>query len=116
MFKLTLSSNRRSIIVRNMPESKTFKGIHSKPILVNIDEAKDIPLCINCKYYNPHSNKLVTEARLGECRKYGEMNVIDGSIIYKNTETARQYFCHGDMFEHKILIDKDPESYKDFLK
>lgn len=117
MFQVALSSTRKSIVSRAMTESNTsLRGIQSKQLLINLDEAKGIPICINCKYYHPHTNKMIKEAHLGKCHKYGEFDVIDGSIIYKSVDVARQYFCHGNQYEEKDMNKTEIEDYKDFLK
>ena len=115
MFQNTLSLARRNVMARSLNESNpSIKGIQTKPIYISIHETKDVPLCINCKYYSP--SKMVKEARLGECRKFGKMNVIDGAITYEVVEVARQYFCHGNQYEEINRKEVDPESHKAFLK
>lgn len=115
MFQTAFSLTRRSGIVHaiNEPRSPT-KAIHSVPLTVNLDEAKDIPLCINCKYFSPYKNS--KEAEYAECKKHGEVSVIDGTIKYRLVTVARQYFCRGNDFEPSELKEYDPESHKEFFR
>lgn len=117
MFQTTISSIRRHVILKPKKTSNIIvRSVRSKPIIVSLEEAKDIPLCINCKYFNPNTNKQIKDAKYGECKKYGEVSVIDGSIVYKQVTIAREYFCHGLDFKPIDLKEIDPDSHKAFLK
>lgn len=56
-----------------------------------------VPLCINCKYYMPPKNHIKIPV-LGQCRKSGTMNVVDGQVEYKNVEVVRVFECKGDWY------------------
>lgn len=115
MFPRALSLSRRSGIVRSINQSKSsIKAIHSVPINVNLEDAKDIPLCINCKYFLP--DKLSKSTLSARCKKHGEVSVIDGVITYTLVTHARQYHCHGNDFEAIDLKDIDPDSHKALFK
>lgn len=115
MLQRTFSLSRRSGIVHSINESRpSTKAIHSVPLTVNLEQAKDINLCINCKYFIPH--KTSKETHYAECKKHGEVSVIDGSIKYTIITVARQYFCHGKDFEPIEQNEYDPNSHKEFLK
>lgn len=115
MFQRAFSLSRRSGIIRAMNEpNSSVKPIYSKPITVSLNEAKDLKLCIDCKYFL--SNKLTKETRLGLCQKHGTISLIDGKITYDNVEIARQYNCHGNDFEPIDRKEIDPESHKAFFR
>lgn len=112
MFQFILSSSRKSIVSRAMSESNT-RGIQSKPLLIDMNAAKDVPICINCKYFNKHPT--LKESSYGKCHKFGELDVIDGTIHYKQIEIARQYFCHGNDYEEIDRKEVDSDSHKEKL-
>jgi len=63
---------------------------------IPLDKAKQIPLCINCKYYISPSYK---NKKLGFCQKSGTVHVVDGTIEYENVEIYREYTCKGKLYE-----------------
>ena len=63
-----------------------------------------VPLCINCKYYMPPRNHIKVPT-LGQCQKSGTMNVVDGTIEYKNVEVTRLFECEGKWYVHKDISE-----------
>jgi hypothetical protein len=87
------------------------------PIRVPIADAKNIPFCINCKYYIPPTTKetYFTTKRHGFCAKSGMINVVDGTIHYENVELYREYDCKGKLYEEKSDIEPMAYESMDFL-
>jgi len=70
------------------------------PLLINVPMDAKVPLCINCKYYIAPKNHIKVPS-LGQCRKSGSINVIDGRIEYKNVEVTRLFECEGNWYVPK---------------
>ncbi len=60
-------------------------------------------VCTQCKYFR---NNHFLGPRYGKCLRFGEQNMIDGTIRYENAYIAKTYDCKGDYFEGKEDITK----------
>ncbi len=87
------------------------------PIRVPLANAKNIPLCINCKFYiPPDTTKIyINNKRHGLCGKSGMIHVVDGSIDYENVEIYREYTCKGKLYEEKSDIEPSGYESMDFM-
>jgi hypothetical protein len=54
-------------------------------------------LCKNCKYFMPP--RFHESIKYGVCKRFGDLNLVDGSIEYDMAGTARDTKCKGDYFE-----------------
>ena len=55
----------------------------------------NVALCIKCAHYIPPK----IAATRGQCRLFGMMDVIDGSITYSDVRTIREQYCKGVHFK-----------------
>jgi len=55
----------------------------------------NVKLCVTCAHYIPP--KLASSTR-GQCRLFGMMDVIDGTITYSDVRTIREQYCKGAHF------------------
>jgi hypothetical protein len=63
-------------------------------------------LCKNCKYFIRPLDRIIP-LRYGYCKKFGEINLIDGSIHYAFASEARKNDCHGKEYEPRNKDVKD---------
>ena len=56
-------------------------------------------LCIDCKHYIPSSHQI--HASYGFCRKYPQINPVDGSFTWLTATHSRLNLCHGKWFDDK---------------
>lgn len=54
-------------------------------------------ICKNCKYFRSG----LMDIQFGRCLKFGEQNLVDGSITYNYASITRKYECKGDYFEQQ---------------
>jgi hypothetical protein len=65
------------------------------------DPSKTYQLCKNCKFYVKSSLFPETDASLGFCSKFSEINLVTGEISYQYASIARKFECDGDHYEKK---------------
>lgn len=70
------------------------------PLIPFSPEAPLLPtkLCMKCAHYIPPKMGTTATGR-GQCRLYGNVDVIDGSVTYADVRTIRQQFCKGAKYE-----------------
>lgn len=55
-------------------------------------------ICKNCKYFR---KGFFGSVEYGDCLRFGEQNLVDGTITYSYAKFARKYDCKGDYFEEQ---------------
>ena len=65
------------------------------PFSPNKPVQSSVKLCVKCAHYIPPK----IAATRGQCRLFGMMDVIDGSITYSNVQTIREQYCKGVQFK-----------------
>lgn len=48
------------------------------------------PICSNCKFYKPAYTYSDYEQRSGYCKRFGEVNIMDGQITYESIHECRK--------------------------
>lgn len=52
-------------------------------------------ICINCKHFKSG----LMSVEFGRCVKFGEQNLVTGTITYNYASIVRKHECNGDYFE-----------------
>jgi hypothetical protein len=62
----------------------------------------DLPICVNCVHFIKHDSLPSIEI-YGKCKKFGEMNLVTGSIEYEFATVCRIYDkkCGKNGLEYK---------------
>jgi hypothetical protein len=78
----------------------TAFSIENKQFIKNYN----VPICKNCVYFRPYKND-VNFYDLGQCTKFGKMDIISGLIDYKYAFSCRnnENLCsfNGTLFEER---------------
>jgi hypothetical protein len=61
-------------------------------------------ICKNCKHFR---SGFLSSVEFGKCSKFGEQNLVDGTITYDYASVTRDYHCKGDYFE-----EQEPSFYR----
>jgi hypothetical protein len=84
-------------IVHNMQSNAV-----RKPGTVPYNPNTSLPnLCKNCRYFiSPRYHESI---KYGECTRFGELNLVDGSVEYDMACVARDVKCKGEHFTLNTL-------------
>lgn len=60
------------------------------------NNTRSIVLCKNCSHYMP---SFLSGQKYGRCRKFGTLDLVDGTINYDYASIARKYSCKGEYYQ-----------------
>lgn len=72
------------------------------------DPAKPLPqklqLCANCVHFIPPNPPVM---KLAKCRKYGEVDLVDGKVTFSAVAVVREGYCKGQYYVGRDTPSED---------
>lgn len=81
-----------------------YPKIVASKLSISPNTPKTYKICKDCKHFK---KGLFSSVEFGACSKFGQQNLVDGTITYQYASIAREYDCKGDYFE-----EQEPPFYK----
>ncbi len=66
---------------------------------------KPVPFCVDCKHFKPPTDGI--PPKYGYCKKFFNVNTVDGSVEYSFASVARIFECRDKYYEPKDFPDTE---------